>query len=278
MDAGRIDISTHPFCSGFNPNDVRMTTRYRPDDILYSIGSTIHETGHGLYEQGLLAEHFGTPLSESVSLGIHESQSRMWENIIGKSEAFWKHFYPKLQKDFPKPFKKLPLKEFLKTVNKVNPSLIRTEADEVTYNLHVILRFEIEKDMIEGKIKLEDLPEIWNSKVKKYLGIEVPNDTLGVLQDVHWSTGGIGYFPTYSLGNLYSAQFYAAMKKNIPDIEKQISGGRFDQILGWLRKNIHNHGKIYKASELVKKVTGEKLSSKYFNEYIQKKYTDIYSL
>ncbi len=278
FDAGRMDVSTHPFASGPHPYDVRLTTRYKDDDILYSIGSTIHETGHGLYEQGLPAEHFGTPLGESVSIGIHESQSRMWENIIGKSKPFWKYFYPKLQKEFPVPFRKLTLEEFYKIINRVAPSLIRTEADEVTYNLHVILRFEIERDMIEGRIKLEDLPKIWNKKMRDYLGIAVPNDTLGVLQDVHWSTGGIGYFPTYSLGNLYSAQFYAKMKKDIPNIDLHISKGKFDQILSWLRKNIHTRGKTYHANDLAKVVTGEHLTAKYWNEYIQKKYSHIYSL
>jgi carboxypeptidase Taq len=273
-----LDESTHPFASGFHPHDVRLTTRFKENDIFYSLGSTIHETGHGLYEQGLPAEHFGTPLGESVSLGIHESQSRMWENLIGKRKAFWKHFYPKLQKEFPAPFKKLSLDEFYKIINRVNPSLIRTESDEVTYNLHVILRFEIEKDMIEGTIKLEDLPKIWKAKMKEYLGVDVPNDTLGVLQDVHWSTGGIGYFPTYSLGNLYSGQFYTQMKKDIPEVEQKISKGDFQEILEWLRKNIHRQGKTYRAKDLVKKVTGETLSEKHWSDYIRKKYSEIYSL
>ena len=277
FEAGDMSVSTHPFASGFHPYDVRLTTRYKEEDMLCALGSTIHETGHGLYEQGLPAEHFGTPLGESVSLGIHESQSRMWENIIGKSMPFWKHFYQKLQKQFPKPFKKMPLGEFYRIINRVSPSLIRTESDEVTYNLHVILRFEIEKAMIEGKIKLENLPKIWNAKMKEYLGVDVPNDTLGVLQDVHWSTGGIGYFPTYSLGNLYSAQFYSAMKRDIPNIDQKISKGKFKEILLWLRKNIHSHGKTYRANDLVKKVTGENLNCKYWNDYMEKKYGEIYS-
>jgi len=275
FEAGKIDVSTHPFASGLHPNDVRFTTRYREDDLLYSIGSTIHETGHGLYEQGLPVEHFGTPLCESISLGIHESQSRMWENIIGKSKSFWKYFYPKLQREFPDPFQKIDLEEFHKIINIVNPSLIRTEADEVTYNLHVILRFEIEKAMIEGTIKLENLPKIWKSKMKEYLGINVSNDTQGVLQDVHWSMGGIGYFPTYSFGNLYSAQFFSAMKRDMPDIENKISSGNFREINKWLRKNIHCHGKTHTAENLVKRVTGENLNSKYFKKYIENKYDTI---
>ncbi len=276
FDAGRVDKTTHPFAIGINPQDVRITTRYRENNVLYSLGGTIHEAGHGLYEQGLPFEHFGTPLADSISLGIHESQSRMWENIIGKSKAFWKYFYPKLQKEFPKPYKDISPSDFYMIHNKVQPSLIRTEADEVTYNLHIILRFEIEKEMIEGSIELKDLPKIWNVKMKEYFGIDVPTDTLGVLQDVHWSAGLIGYFPTYSFGNLYSAQFYDKMKKDIPDIEKKISSGTFEEIREWLRKNIHTHGKTYKAGELVKKVTGENLSSSYFIEYLKKKYKEIY--
>jgi carboxypeptidase Taq len=276
FEAGRIDKATHPFADGLHPYDVRMTTRYSEKNLFYSLGSTIHETGHGLYEQGLPVEHFGTPLADTVSLGIHESQSRMWENLIGKGESFWKHFYPILQKQFPKPYKELLFDDFYRIINKVTPSLIRTESDEVTYNLHIIIRFEIEKEMIEGAIELKDLPKIWKSKVKEYLGIDVPNDTLGVLQDVHWSCGLIGYFPTYSFGNLYSAQFFNTMKKDIPDMEKQIAKGNFKDIREWLRKHIHSTGRTYKAGELVKKVTGEALTSKYFIEYLEKKYKKIY--
>ncbi len=229
-EAGKIAVSTHPFTTNLHPHDVRFTTRYREDDVLYSVGPTIHEAGHALYEQGLPAEHFGTPLAESVSLGIHESQSRMWENMVGKSRAFWKYFLPKLQKEFPVPFKKTSLDDFYKIINEVKPSLIRTEADEVTYNLHIIIRFEIEKEMIEGTVDLKDLPRIWREKYKEYLGIDVPSDALGVLQDVHWSCGLIGYFPTYSFGNLYSAQFYRTMEKDIPQMKKKIAAGKFEEI------------------------------------------------
>jgi carboxypeptidase Taq len=276
FDAGRLDTTTHPFATGLHPEDVRITTRYKEDDVLYSLGSAIHEAGHGLYEQGLPSEHFGTPLAEAVSLGIHESQSRMWENLIGKSEPFWKYFYPKLQKEFPEPFRKVSLKDFYRAINNVTPSLIRTEADEVTYNLHIILRFEIEKEMIEGSIDLKDLPNIWRAKMKEYFGISVPNDTLGVLQDVHWSTGLIGYFPTYSFGNLYSAQFFAAMKRDIPDAGKKIAAGKFEEIREWLRHHIHSRGKLYKAGALVKKVTGEPLRSAYFIDYLKQKYGRMY--
>jgi carboxypeptidase Taq len=278
FESGRLDVSTHPFTTSFHPSDVRITTRFDKNDLFYSVSSTMHEVGHALYEQGILPENFGTPLGESISLGIHESQSRVWENIIGKNKLFWKYFYPILQKEFSQPFLKVKLEDFYNAINYVKPSLIRTEADEVTYNLHIIMRFEIEKDLIEGKIKVEDLPKIWNSKMKEYFGINVPNDRLGILQDVHWSCGSIGYFPTYSLGNLYSSQFYNAAKKDILNLEKEISSGNFKNLREWFRKNIHIHGKFYSASELVKKVTGEKLNNKYFINYIKNKYSEIYKL
>ncbi len=276
FDAGSIEKSTHPFTTSFGPTDVRFTTRYNEKNIFESVGATIHEAGHALYEQGLLVEHFGTPLGEAISLGIHESQSRMWENIIGKSKQYWKYFYPRLQKEFPEPFAQIPLDKFYKIINRVKPSLIRIEADEVTYNLHIILRFEIEKEMIEGTIDLKDLPEIWDVKMQQYFGIDVPKDSVGVLQDVHWSCGLIGYFPTYSFGNLYSAQFFDTMKKQMPDIKQMIAAGNLLPIREWLRTHIHAHGKLYTAAALVQKVTGEPLSSRYFKEYLENKYKEIY--
>ncbi len=277
-ETGRLDSSTHPFTTSFHPEDVRITTRYDERDIQYAIFSDIHEAGHAFYEAGLPPEHFGTPLAESISLGIHESQSRMWENQIGRSKQFWQHFYPLLRKYFPKPFKLIKLNDFYRVINNVQTSLIRTESDEVTYNLHIIIRYELEKDLIEGKIKVEDLSKLWNSKIKQYLGITVPKDAKGVLQDVHWSGGSIGYFPTYSLGNLYSAQFFAAVQKTIPNLYDQIADGNFKSIHQWLHKNIHQHGKFYTADQLVKKVTGESLNSKYFVEYIKNKYSELYQL
>ncbi len=276
--AGRMDISTHPFTTNFHPQDVRITTRYDEADIFSSIGSTIHEVGHALYEQGIPAEHFGTPLGEAISLGIHESQSRIWENNIGKSLPFWKHVYPRLQKAFPRPFGRIPLEAFYRTLNRVTPSLIRTESDEVTYNLHIILRFEIEKDLIEGRLKVKDLPEAWNAKMKEYLGVTVPNDRLGVLQDVHWAGGSIGYFPTYALGNVYAAQFYASAHTHLPGLERDLARGNFATLREWLRKEIHAHGKFYTAESLVRRVTGEPLQTKYFIEYLTRKYTEIYRL
>ncbi|OGN00476.1 MAG: hypothetical protein A3B91_04315 [Candidatus Yanofskybacteria bacterium RIFCSPHIGHO2_02_FULL_41_29] len=278
FNTGRLDISSHPFSTSFHPTDARITTRYREDDLFYSLGSVVHEAGHAMYEQGLLKEHFGTPLAESRSLGIHESQSRIWENLVGKSRSFWKYFYPHLQKEFPKPFTEVSFENFYRAINCVKPSLVRTEADEVTYNLHVILRFEIEKELIEGTLEVADLPKIWNSKIKEYFGLKVPNDRLGVLQDTHWSGGSFGYFPTYALGNLYSVQLYESAKRSISGLEEYKSRGNFKPFRDWLRKNIHIHGKLYSADELVKKATGEPLTPKYWMDYIKNKFSEIYSL
>jgi carboxypeptidase Taq len=278
FDAGRLDVSAHPFSTSFHPLDARITTRYSTSEFMQSISGVIHETGHALYEQGLPAAHFGTPLAEAVSLGIHESQSRLWENLVGKSRAFWTYFYPLLQKEFPAPLQNVSLNTFYRAINTVQPSFIRVEADEVTYNLHIILRFEIEKALIEGDIAVEDLPRIWNSKFKELFALGVPDDSLGVLQDVHWSGGMIGYFPTYSLGNLYSAQFFAAARRDIPTLDAEMAHGEFGKLLKWLREKIHAHGKFYSAQELSKNATGEKLNSKYFAEYISKKFGEIYEL
>lgn len=278
LEAGRMDISSHPFTTQFHAEDVRITTRYRETDVMYSLGSTIHEVGHALYEQGLPPEHFGTPLGEALSLGMHESQSRVWENNIGKGRPFWKFFYPKLRKAFPRPFGHMPFEDFYRTLNRVEPSLIRTEADEVTYNLHIILRFEIEKALIEGTLGVKDVRDAWNEKMKSYLGVTVPNDRVGVLQDVHWSGGMIGYFPTYTLGNLYAAQFYRAAKRAMPSLETQFTKGNFVPMREWLRKHIHTHGKYYSADRLVRRVTGEPLQSKYFIGHLKKKYGELYRL
>lgn len=275
---GRLDESTHPFCTNFHPCDVRITTRFSKRDIMYCLSSVIHEMGHALYDQGILPENFGTPLGESISLGIHESQSRLWEKIIGQSRYFWTYFYPLLRKEFPNPFKKVSFDEFYRIINIVKPNFIRTESDEVTYNLHIVLRFEIEKELIEGSIDVADLPEIWNQKVEEYLGLKVKKNALGVLQDVHWSEGLFGYFPTYTLGNLYAAQFYVTAKRDISDLEKKISLGQFSPLIDWLRSKIHMHGKFYTAETLVRNVTGEGLSAKYFTDYLTEKYKDIYNL
>jgi carboxypeptidase Taq len=270
LEAGRIDVSPHPFTTGFHPTDVRITTRYSEDDFYYAAGCTIHETGHALYEQGLPAKEFGTPLGEAVSLGIHESQSRMWENFVGRSPEFIHYLNGLVQKYFPKN-PKIEDIAIYKYLNRVKPSLIRVEADETTYNLHIVLRFEIEKGLIEGTIKVADLPEVWNAKMKQYLGVDVPDDAQGVLQDVHWSHGTIGYFPTYTLGNIYAAQLYNKAKSEIPSLEAGFSKGEFTPLLKWLRKNIHQEGSRYYPEDLIKKVTGEELNSKYLIDYLKAK-------
>lgn len=276
--AGRLDSSAHPFTDGFNPKDVRITTRYDRNDLFQSVMSTIHETGHALYEQGLPEKFYGTPRGEAVSFGIHESQSLMWEKRIGRSLPFWQHFYPILQKNFPKALQDISPEEFYNKVNIVEPSLIRTDADEVTYCLHIILRFELEKDLIEQKIRVCDLPRLWNEKFEKYLGIMVPNDTQGVLQDIHWSSGGFGYFPSYALGNLYSAQISNSLRKDISNIDDLIKSGNLAPILGWLKENIFQYGKLYTPKVLLKKVTGSELDPGFFFDYLTEKYSAIYKL
>jgi carboxypeptidase Taq len=270
LDAGRIDVSPHPFTAGFHPTDVRITTRYQEDDFWYGVGCTVHETGHALYEQGLSVKEYGNPLGEAASLGIHESQSRMWENFVGRSPEFAHYLNNLLQKYFPKNPKNSD--ELLyKYLNQVEPSLIRVEADETTYNLHIIIRFEIEKALMEDKIKISELPDIWNSKMKQYLGVKVPDDAHGVLQDIHWSHGTLGYFPTYSLGNIYAAQLFNKAKKETPGLEAGFADGEFAPLLKWLRKNIHQEGSRYFPEVLIKKVTGEGLNSKYLIDYLKDK-------
>jgi carboxypeptidase Taq len=275
-DSGRLDISAHPFTVTLGANDVRITTRYDEASLFSGLFSDIHEGGHALYELGFSKNIQGNILATATSLGIHESQSRMWENQIGRSYKFWEFYYPKLKKLFKNELKDVDLYDFYRAVNNVSSSLIRVEADEVTYNLHIILRFEIEMLLINGDIEVKDLPEIWNDKTEQYLGIIPVNDSEGVLQDVHWASGLIGYFPTYALGNIYAAQFYNKIKNEINDIEKEISKGKFNEILRWLRNNIHSFGSMYSAEELCKKVTGETLNSKYFLNYIDDKYKKIY--
>lgn len=276
--AGRLDISTHPFTTGTHPLDVRITTRYDEKDPWYAIGSNIHEVGHALYEQGLPDTEAGTPLGEAVSLGVHESQSRFWENMIGKNMHTWKYFFPRLKKQFPAPLRTYTLDHWYRFINDVRPSRIRTEADEVTYNVHIIIRFEIEKELIEGTIKVKNLPEIWNQKMKDYLGVTVTKDSDGVLQDVHWSAGLIGYFPTYTLGNLYSAQLYYALLRDMPQFDAYLRKGQFQPIREWLKTNIHRHGRLYSAGELMQRATGSPLSVAPFLTYLTEKYSALYNL
>lgn len=278
FEAGRLDLSPHPFSTGFNPQDVRITTRINENQLSESIWGAIHETGHALYEQGLKPEEYGLPSGEPVSLSIHESQSRLWENNVGKSWTYMNAYWPLFQQYFPENFANKNAEDFFKAINKVQPNLIRIDADEVTYHFHVLLRFEIEKALIEGSAKIDDLEELWNSKIKEYLGLDVPSASQGVLQDIHWSHGSFGYFPTYSLGSFYAAQFYHAAQKAIPDLETQIAGKNFSSLLRWLRENIHQYGHLYSSEELCHKVTGEGLNYKYFNDYLYQKYTKVYDL
>lgn len=278
FSCGRLDASTHPFTTNFHPTDVRLTTRYREEDALYAIGSTIHEVGHGLYEQGLPTTQAYTPLAEAISLGIHESQSRLWENIVGKDLAFWEWFQPQLAKAFPKPYAKHSPEALWQHVNRISPSLIRTEADEITYNLHILLRYRLERALLEGTLSVRKLPQAWNDGMQELLGIDVPTDARGVLQDVHWSAGLFGYFPTYTLGNLYGSQFFAQAKQDSPRLQTTFRNGNFQPLLTWLREHIHRHGKRYSAEALVKRVTGAPLSSQPFITYLTAKMTDVYDL
>ena len=278
FEKGRLDLSAHPFTTSFHPTDVRVTTRVQEYDLLSCLFSCIHEGGHGLYDQGLDPAHYGTPLGDAVSLGIHESQSRMWENCVGRSRAFWRFFYPILQATFHHQLRGVDLEQFYKVINRVKPSLIRVEADELTYNLHIMLRFEIEQDLIEGKTNPEELPEIWNHKMKQYLGIVPSNDGEGVLQDVHWSMGSFGYFPTYTLGNLYAVQFYDQAKLEIPNIEDEIAAGQLMILRRWLGQKIHRWGRMFIPDHLSQRVTGVSLSPEPFLRYVERKYGEIYHL
>lgn len=276
--SGRQDESSHPFTTNFSSKDVRVTTRISENDFHEMIWSCIHEGGHALYEQGLPISEYGLPSGEYISLGIHESQSRLWENNVGRSLNYWKYNFEKLQKAFPEQLNQVSIMDFYKAINIVRPSLIRTSADELTYHTHVLIRFEIEKALIEGSIEVKDLPSLWNKKYKEYLGIEVPNDAKGVLQDIHWSHGSFGYFPTYSLGSFYAAQFYAQVKKEIPELEREIENGNLKPLLGWLREKVHKYGKYYTAEELCIAITGEKLNFSHFMNYAKEKYNRLYNV
>jgi carboxypeptidase Taq len=278
FERGRIDLSTHPFCSGFDVTDVRLTTRVNERDLRMCLFGVIHEAGHGLYEQGIDPKLMRTPLGHSVSLGIHESQSRMWENIVGRSVPFWRHFLPKLRRVFPEQMAGVKLKDFHFAVNEVAPSFIRVEADEVTYNLHIILRYEIEKGLCDGSIRPKDLPTVWNKKLKELLGIVPRRDADGVLQDIHWAMGLMGYFPTYSLGNLYAAQLWTRAKKDIRGLEAKVARGQLLPLRDWLRRKVHSPGRTYGAAELIRRATGREPSGKPFVEYVTKKYGELYDL
>lgn len=279
FDHGRMDVSVHPFCGGSHPTDVRITTRYSTDNFVESLYSVIHETGHGLYEQGRMQKGRDLPASESLSMGIHESQSLFWERMIAQGKSFCTHYLDYFASVFPEKLKGVSAQAFYEAINISQPSLIRVEADEVTYPMHIILRYEIEKSLFDGSVTVDQLPAMWNDKMEEYLGIRPPTDTEGILQDIHWSMGGsFGYFPSYTLGAMYACQFYNALQKDMPDVETKIEQGKFGEIKSWLNEKIHRKGKLYPTPELVRQVTGEPLNPSHFIRYLKEKYQAIYKL
>lgn len=278
FNTGRVDISAHPFCTSFGVDDVRLTTRIYEEDLRSCLFGLIHEAGHGMYEQGVSMDYARTPIAGGTSMGIHESQSLFWENVIGRSREFWTWAFPRLQKTFPDKLSGTTADEFYRMINVMSPSMIRVEADELTYNLHIILRFEIEDDTINGRLAVKDIPDAWNAKMEEYLGITPANDAEGCLQDVHWSFGGHGYFPSYSLGKLYAAMFREVMERDLPDLNAQIAEGDFRPCLDWLRENIHRWGRSKRPSELVRDICGTELSAEPFLHYMAEKSADVYGL
>jgi carboxypeptidase Taq len=277
FDAGRLDETTHPFCSGIGPGDCRITTRYNVHHFNEAFFGVLHEAGHGLYEQGLPAEHAGTPLGTYCSLGIHESQSRLWENQVGRGQPFWEHFFPRARQVFAS-LRSVSLDDWLFAINDVQPSFIRVEADEATYNLHIVLRFEIEQALLAGDLSVADLPGAWNERFQKMFGLVVPSDAQGCLQDIHWSLGGLGYFPTYTLGNLYAAQLMNAARRDLPGLEDDFRRGEFARLKGWLNEKVHRPGQRFRAGELCRRVTGQPLDHRPLLSYLRDKYTPLYGL
>lgn len=277
FNAGRLDVSVHPFTDTLGAQDVRITTHYYEKEFQSALFSCIHEGGHAIYEQNISEDLLGTMLKTGTSMGIHESQSRLYENIIGRSRAFWTYFYSETQACFPQ-FNDIALDTFYKAINQVRPSLIRIESDELTYSLHIIIRYELEKAIFDGDAGLNELPVLWNKKYREYLGVEPKNDADGILQDMHWSSGNFGYFPSYALGNLYGAQFIHKLKEDMPDCERRIEGGDLMSLNGWLKEHIHQYGSVYMPNELLQRVTGEDLTAKYYIDYLNQKYGDIYGL
>jgi carboxypeptidase Taq len=275
---GRQDRAPHPYCTTFGLGDVRLTARVLKNFLPAHLMGSMHEAGHGMYQQGVAPALARSTLFGGASLGIHESQSRMWENLVGRSRGFWGYYYPKLQAVFPDQLGGVDLEVFYKAINKVKPSFIRGEADEVTYNLHTLIRFEIEVDVLEGRLAVKDIPGAWNAKYKDYLGLEVPDDSLGCLQDVHWSFGLVAYFPTYTLGNIISVQLWEKALAAAPTIPADIARGEFSGLLTWLRENIHQHGCKFTPTELLQRVTGGPLNSAPYIAYLKRKYSEIYGL
>jgi len=277
-DSWRLDPTVHPFATSAGTEDIRITTRYYDDTIGPALFGSMHECGHGLYENGISPALERTPLCRGVSLGLHESQSRLWENLVGRSRPFWHHFYPKLQAAFPDTFGALEQETFYRAINKVQPSLIRVEADEATYNLHVILRFELEQEIMEGRLRVAELPEAWNARMQSYLGVTVPDNAHGVLQDIHWSSGYIGYFPTYSLGNIISCQIWEKAQAALPDLSAQFERGEFRALREWLRENLHRHGRKFTPTETLQRLVGGPIDVGPYVRYLKNKLTDIYQL
>jgi carboxypeptidase Taq len=277
-ERGRQDSSVHPFCINFGPGDVRITTRFDGSWLAPALFGTMHEAGHALYEQGVDPSYARTPLGGGTSMGVHESQSRLWENLVGRSRAFWSHYYPKLREVFSEILGEIDAREFYGAINVLEPSEIRVEADEVTYNLHILLRFELEVALIEGSLSVADLPTAWNSKMEEYLGVIPKNDSAGVLQDIHWADGLFGYFPTYVIGNVLSVQFFGAALEAHPEIPEETRSGRFSTLLGWLRKNVHRHGSRYYPNELVERATGRPLDTAPYLRYLEDKFGELYDL
>lgn len=275
---GRLDVTTHPFCCSPGPNDVRITTRYNPRFFNEAFFGILHESGHGIYEQGLRADQHGLPLGEAASLGLHESQSRMWENLVGRSRAFWQYAFPLAQEHFPQALANVTLDTFFSAINAVQPSLIRVEADEATYNLHILIRFELEQALVNDELSIGDLPSAWNAKYRDYLGIEPGNDAEGVLQDIHWSGGAIGYFPTYSLGNLMAAQLFEAAERDLGELDALFQQGDFQPLKEWLGKHVHEHGRRHPAAELVRCITGKQLSHEALMASLNRKLRPLYAL
>lgn len=272
LDQGRLDVSAHPFTESMGAGDVRITTHYHADKPLSGIFSTLHEAGHALYEQGLPLEHRDTPAGQPVSLGIHESQSRLWENCVGRSRPFCTWLAPLLRECFPAQARGLDADTLQRAANVILPTAIRIEADEVSYNLHIILRMEVERALIGGDAAPADVPTLWREKARTYLGLDVPDDRAGALQDIHWCTGSFGYFPTYTLGNLYAAMFWRSARHDLPDLDDDLAAGRFDGLLGWLRRRIHARGSIVTAGDLCREVTGSDLDAAPFIDYLEAKY------
>jgi carboxypeptidase Taq len=275
---GRLDVAAHPFCSGFGPGDCRLTTRYDEHHFPGAFFGVLHEAGHGMYEQGLDPEAFGTPMGYSTSLGIHESQSRLWENFVGRGRAFWSHFYVPAQQAFPAALGDVSVDDFHAAINDVRPSFIRVESDEVTYNLHIMLRFELEQPLVSGDLQPADVPSAWNEKFSSFFGIIPDTDANGCLQDIHWSGGGIGYFPTYALGNMYAAQFFDAAAEELGDLDEQFARGEFAPLKKWLNENIHQRGRQYRANRLVEVVTGQSLSHAPLMKHLHARFGALYGL